>query len=109
MTVFRTEGVRRHWTGGNLMQDIYGVAAFRSRSQVFMFESALRREGIQSGIVSTPRDVSMGCGLSVRFRLEDVNAVIRVLRQVNTSNLIGLYRVETGAMGRPRLSAIPLR
>ena len=91
------------------MQDVYGIAAFRSRSQVFMFEGALRRAGIQSGIVSTPREVSMGCGLSVRFRLEDVQRVLRVLRQVNTSNLIGLYRVETMAGGKPRLSAIPLR
>ena len=91
------------------MQDVYGVAAFRSRSQVFMFEGALRRAGIPVGIVSTPRDVSMGCGLSVRFRLEDAPAVIRVLRQVNTSNLIGLYRVEYMGSGKPRLSAIPLR
>ncbi len=91
------------------MQDVYGVAAFRSRSQVFMFEGALRREGIPVSIVSTPRDVSMGCGLSVRFRMEDVQPVIRVLRQVNTSNLIGLYRVEFMGTGKPRLSAIPLR
>lgn len=91
------------------MQEIYGVAAFRSRSQVFMFESALRREGIAVRIVSTPRDVSMGCGLSVRFRLEDTPGVIRVLRQVNTTNLIGLYRVEYMGSGKPKLSAIPTR
>ena len=91
------------------MQDVYGVAAFRSRSQVFMFESALRRAGVQGGIVSTPREVSMGCGLSVRFRLEDLQPVLRVLRQVNTSNLIGLYRVEMMPSGRLRLTAIPMR
>lgn len=91
------------------MQDVYGVAAFRSRQQVLMFEGALRREGIPVSIVSTPRDVSMGCGLSVRFRLEDTQSVIRVLRQVNTSNLIGLYRVEYMGAGKPRLSAIPMR
>ena len=91
------------------MWDVYGIAAFRSRSQVFMFEDALRRAGIQGGIVSTPREVSMGCGLSVRFRLEDIQTVLRVLRQVNTSNLIGLYRVDPTGAGRTRLSAIPLR
>jgi len=92
-----------------MMQDIYGVAAFRSRQQVFMFEGALRREGIACQIVSTPRDVSMGCGLSVRFRLEDTANVIRALRQVNTTNLIGLYRVEYAGGGKPRLTAIPMR
>ena len=91
------------------MLEIYGVAAFRSRSQVFVFEGALRREGIPVGIVSTPRDVSMGCGLSVKFRLEDTAAVMRVLRRVNTGNLIGLYRVEYTGAGKPRLSAIPMR
>ena len=88
------------------MQEVYGVTAFRSRSQVFMFEGALRREGIPVKIVSTPRDVSMGCGLSVRFRLEDTAAVMRVLRQVNTTNLIGLYRVEYSGSGKPRLSVV---
>jgi len=91
------------------MQDIYGVAAFRSRQQVFMFESVLKREGIPSQIVSTPRDVSMGCGLSVRFRLEDTARVAAALRQVNTGNLIGLYRVEYCGAGKPRLTAIPMR
>ena len=90
------------------MRDVYGVAAFRSRSQVFMFEGLLRREGIPAEIVSTPREVSMGCGLSVRFRLEDTQAVMRALRQTNTGNLIGLYRVEYTGAGKPRLSAIPM-
>lgn len=91
------------------MQEIFGVAAFRSRQQVFMFDNALRREGIGSQIVSTPREVSMGCGLSVRFRMEDTQDVVRVLRRVNTSNLIGLYRVEPTQGGKPQLSAIPMR
>lgn len=91
------------------MLDIYGVAAFRSRQQVLMFESVLRRERIPVQVVSTPRDVSMGCGLSVRFRLEDTADVIRLLHQVNTGNLIGLYRVESTGSGKPRLSAIPIR
>ena len=91
------------------MREMYAVAAFRSRSQVFMFEGMLRREGIPVGIVSTPRDVSMGCGLSVRFRLEDVQAVIRLIRQVNTGNLIGVYQVEHIGAGKPRLTAIPIR
>lgn len=91
------------------MEEVYGVAAFRSRQQVLLFESALRREGVSAKIVSTPRDVSMGCGLSVRFRLEDTANVARMLRMGNTSNLIGLYRVEYKSGSRPKLTAIPLR
>ena len=76
------------------MNDVYGIAAYRSRQQVLMLESALRREGVNVKIVTTPREVSMGCGLSARFELSDAPHVARTERRMNTGNLIGLYRVE---------------
>ena len=59
------------------MRDVYGVAAFRSRQQVLRFESALRQRGVPTGVVTTPRDISMGCGLSVRFPMERLGEVRR--------------------------------
>ena len=90
------------------MNDVYGIAAYRSRQQVLMLESALRRQGLSVDvkIVTTPREVSMGCGLSARFELSDAPHVARTVRRMNTGNLIGLYRVEY-ANGRTKLS--PLR
>ena len=88
------------------MNDVYGIAAYRSRQQVLMLESALRREGVNVKIVTTPREVSMGCGLSARFELSDAPHVARTVRRMSTGNLIGLYRVEY-ANGRTKLS--PLR
>ena len=76
------------------MRDLYGVAAFRSRQQVLRFESALRQRGIPTRIVTTPRDISMGCGLSVRFPMERLGEVRRTLLASNPGNLIGLYRAE---------------
>ena len=76
------------------MRDIYGVAAFRSRQQVLRFEAALNRRGIPARVVTTPRDIAMGCGLSVRFPMESLPEVRRALLAQNTSNLIGLYRAE---------------
>lgn len=88
------------------MWDVYGIAAFRSRQQVLRFEDALRREGIPSEVVTTPRAVALGCGLSVRFNMENADRVRMVLRRENPGNLIGLYRVEqTG--GRPMISPMP--
>lgn len=88
------------------MWDVYGIAAFRSRQQVLRFEDALRREGIPSEVVTTPRAVALGCGLSVRFNMENADRVRMVLRRENPGNLIGLYRVEqTG--GRPTISPMP--
>ena len=76
------------------MQEVYGIAAVRSRQQVLRFEDVLRREGVNVRIVTTPRTVAMGCGLSVRFALEDAERVRAALRRANPGNLIGVYRVE---------------
>lgn len=76
------------------MRDVYGLAAFRSRQQVLRFEAALRQRNVPARVVSTPRGISMGCGLSVRFPMEALQDVRRALAAQNTGNLIGLYRAE---------------
>lgn len=76
------------------MRDVYGVAAFRSRQQVLRFEDALRQRGVPAQVVSTPRSISMGCGLSVRFPMEYLSEVRRALAATRPGNLIGLYRAE---------------
>jgi len=87
------------------MQESYGIAAFRSRQQVLRFEDALMREGLNVSMVTTPREVAMGCGLSVRFATADAERVRGVYRRVNPGNLIGFYRVDY-AGGRPRVSPL---
>lgn len=84
------------------MRESFGIAAFRSRQQVMRFENALRREGIFARVVTTPREVAMGCGLSVRFDIHDSQRVRNVYMRVNPGNLIGFYRVEYSG-GRPRV------
>ena len=85
------------------MRDVYGIAAFRSRQKVLRFEDALHREGVTASVMTTPRAVALGCGLSVRFSIEDAERVRGVLRRENPGNLIGLYRVELSG-GRTSLS-----
>lgn len=75
------------------MREVFGIASFRSRQQVLKFEGALRRAGIHTAIITTPRDVSMGCGLSIRFEPEDYDRVLEVYRLLRPSNLIGFYRI----------------
>lgn len=87
------------------MRDVYGIAAFRSRQQVLRFEDALHREGIACGVVTTPRAVALGCGLSVRFDIENIERVKNVLMRENPGNLIGIYRVEYSG-GRPVIMPI---
>ncbi len=88
------------------MQETFGIGAFRSRQQVMRFESALRRAGIRSQVISTPRDVSIGCGLSVQFDLKDKAAVFHVYNQTRPSNLIGFYQVTRDNRARPQIQPL---
>lgn len=80
-----------------MQKEVFGIASFRSRQQVLKFESALRRAGLRVEVITTPRDVAIGCGLSVRFDLADQGKVMEVYRQLHPSNLIGFYSVEREA------------
>lgn len=76
------------------MQPTFGIAAFRSRTQVLRLEDALRRAGLDAGVISTPREVAMGCGLSVRFNLAQTPQVLSIYRRLNPGALVGFYRVD---------------
>lgn len=85
------------------MEEIFAIAAFRSRQQVFRFESVLKRAGIRASVITTPRDVAVGCGLSVRFETEDQEAVRELYRRTRPTNLIGFYQVRRQGPGRPEV------
>lgn len=87
------------------MQNAFGIASFRSRQQALRLEDALRRDGINARIITTPRAVSMGCGLSVQFDLQDSNRVRAIVQREQPQNMIGLYRVDAGA-GMARVSPL---
>ena len=57
-------------------------------------EDALRRAGLSAGVISTPRQVAIGCGLSVRFELSELRQVMAVYRRLNPTALVGFYRVD---------------
>ena len=76
------------------MNDSFGLAAFRSRTQVLRMEDALHRAGLSAGVIATPREVAIGCGLSVRFDLAQTPQVMQVYRRLSPGALIGFYRVE---------------
>ena len=76
------------------MNESFGIASFRSRQQVLKFENALRREGMRVSIITTPRDVAVGCGLSIRFELEDFQPIFDAYQRLRPTNLIGFYQVD---------------
>ena len=82
------------------MEENFCIAAFRSRLQVMAFEEALKHQGMQASIVTTPRAVALGCGLSVRFEEKDAPRVKALYQALGLGNLIGFYRVTRDVSGR---------
>ena len=88
------------------MSSSFGIAAFRSRTQVLRLEDALRRAGLSAGVISTPRQVAIGCGLSVRFELAEYAQVMAVYRRLNPTALVGFYRVDDFGTREIRLTPL---
>ncbi len=76
------------------LYETFGIAAFRSRQQVINYNEVLKRKGIKAAIISTPREVTIGCGLSVRFDLQDMDRAIHEYKWSRPSTLIGFYKIE---------------
>ncbi len=90
------------------MDNAFAIASFRSRQQVMNFENQLRRAGIRGEVVSTPREIAVGCGLSVKFDLGDLGRVKELCRAAPPQNMIGIYRAERAGDGRFNLRFTPV-
>jgi len=82
------------------MEENFCIASFSSRLQVMAFEEALKHQGMKASIVTTPRAVALGCGLSVRFEEKDAPRVKALYKALGLGNLIGFYRVTRDVSGR---------
>ena len=54
----------------------------------------------------TPREIAMGCGLSVRFELSQFPQVLSVYRRLSPGTLIGFYRVDDYGTRQMHLSPL---
>ena len=82
------------------MNEKFCIAAFRSRLHVMAYEKLLKGMGVRASVVTTPRAVTIGCGLSVRFPPEHLEHARQALTGMPGGNLIGLYMVERDQMNR---------
>jgi hypothetical protein len=89
------------------MGETFAIAAFRSRQQVMQLVAALHKAGISSSVVTTPRAVSVGCGLSARFAPEHAQAAAALITRQQQGNLIGLYLVTRDQQGKIICERLP--
>ncbi|MCL2370295.1 MAG: DUF3343 domain-containing protein [Firmicutes bacterium] len=78
----------------------YFFAAFGSRTQAMRYFDMLKRNGIPSTVLNTPREASLGCGLSVRFSPCDFAAAEAVMYKECFSAFIGFFEYDCGKVYR---------
>lgn len=69
------------------------IFSFRSRSAAMNFYDDLLRDGIRGEIVNTPRELGLGCGLSVRVEERDLELASRVLGMFHSERFAGVNEV----------------
>lgn len=78
----------------------YLIFAFRSRTQSIRFHGELRARGVDAMLINTPRDVSVGCGLSVKLSEQYLSAALGLERSMGLNTFLGAFRVTVN--GRTR-------
>lgn len=67
------------------------IIVFRSRTQVLNFKKMLEGIGVASQIVSTPRRLSIGCGLSLKIYSSDFYKAKELLDVYKPQGFVGIY------------------
>lgn len=79
---------------------MYVIAVFKSRSETLRFADGLRGYGIWTTVVSTPKSVKAGCGLSAKFPSGDINKARFILSNGKYRSFVGFYGVN-GSLNNP--------
>lgn len=75
-------------------REIYDIIAFRSRSYALKFSQVLKTAGyVNHHIVSTPKEISVGCGLSIKFGTS-MTPYVMGLYKIYEYPISGFYRIE---------------
>ena len=71
----------------------YVLAVFINRSHSQMFSKMLISKGIASNVISTPRDLGLSCGLSVKFNFAYLNVAKNILKSSRLNSFKNFYKV----------------
>lgn len=69
----------------------YLIATFRARTETINFANILRSYGVNVMIISTPRQINVSCGISVKFNPAYENRAKEILSRRKFDSFGGLY------------------
>ena len=70
------------------------LAIFRSRSQAVDCNIRLKRYGIESELINTPKEANIGCGLSLKIPHNCMNRAKAIIKKANYSAFYGYFVVQ---------------
>ena len=73
--------------------DRYYVFAFSERTESMKFFDKLRRNGVYSALINTPRIITLGCGLSVRLTAGNYPYAVKVVSSSDYRTFLGAYEI----------------
>lgn len=69
----------------------YTLASFRSRTEALTYANILNSYGVKVQIVSTPRTISVSCGISVRFHTSYMQIASDLICRRKFDTFVGFY------------------
>lgn len=75
------------------MKEEYGVVTFNSTHHAINGEKIFKDNNIVFKTIPTPREITLSCGLSILFGLDDLDKV-KELYESKTLSIKGVYRYE---------------
>lgn len=72
---------------------MYCIFSFKSRQEAMRLYDTAKRKGILVYLVSTPKFVQVGCGLSVKTSLENYKNLYNEFISLRFSSFLGAYKV----------------
>lgn len=71
----------------------YGLITFESVNFAMQAEAVLKKENIYHQVIPTPREITLSCGLSIRFYVDNVDN-IKLLANENKIRINRLYIIK---------------
>lgn len=71
----------------------FNFVSFNSRQHALYFSQLIKNAGFDSRLISTPKGVSLGCGLSLSFSPHITQNVLDIYRR-NKVPIIGFYSIK---------------
>lgn len=75
-----------------MKREDFGVVTFESTSHAIKGEKVLKEENIKIKTIPTPREITSSCGLSIRFKLEDLDTIEGTIKS-NDLAINGMYKM----------------